>query len=129
MERDQKPEQGCRQTRNTIVIKIKEIKVFLVFDECYVQIAEASKKRGLVNEKGAGKVLDTNEARFRDLRRKDGGSDSENEYISLFKKMGHWLQSVNFPNSEHGTKPTGERTFSIVPAHLIIRFVIHGTNK
>lgn len=46
MERDQKPEQGCRQTRNTIVIKIKEMKVFLVFDECYVQIAEACKKEG-----------------------------------------------------------------------------------
>jgi len=28
MERDQKPEKGYRQTRNMVVIKIREIKVF-----------------------------------------------------------------------------------------------------
>lgn len=99
----------------------------MVFDKCYVQIAEASKKRGLVKEKRVGKVLETTEARFRDLQRKDGGSDSENEYISLFKKMGHWFQSVHFPNS--GTRPIGEGTFSIVLAHLVIRFITHRTNK
>lgn len=93
------------------------------------KLLKHAKKRGLVNEKRAGKVLETTEARFRDLQRKDGGSDSENEYISLFKKMGHWFQSVRFPNSEHGTNPIGEGTFSIVLAHLIIRFVTHRTNK
>lgn len=35
----------------------------------------------LVNKEGAGKVLETNEATFRGLCSKEGGGDSENEFI------------------------------------------------
>lgn len=93
------------------------------------KLLKQEKKRVLVNKKGAGKVLETNEARFRDLWKNDRGSDSENECISLFQKMGHCFQNVHFPNSEQWTKPIGEMTFAFVPAHLIVRFMTHRTKK
>lgn len=37
------------------------------FDECYVNTAEARKDMVLVKRKGAGKILEPNETRFRDL--------------------------------------------------------------
>lgn len=66
-----------------------------VFDECCVQIAEARKKRALVNKKGAGKIIETNEARLRELRRKHGGGDCENEHILLLQKTGHCFQTLS----------------------------------
>lgn len=82
--------------RNTVVIKNKggksiyECLWWVLYTNCW-----SKKERALVNKKGAGKILETNEARFRELQRKHGDGDCENEYISLFQKMGHCFQTLS----------------------------------